>query len=562
MNTDDRGLLEFPRANIAAVCDIATILESTFGPRSRDKLIVSEQQDESEPNPQMPGVKEFVATSDGATILNHLPITHPVKPVLRRMVGPEQPGDTDVEGKNMPDGVVSRVVLTSALLQEAESLLDLGLHPQSIVQGYQRSYALAHEELLAARQRFSMFSDPWDARVATAKTAMTGNEVGGKGNTWAEIAVKAVRTVGTPNEETFVVRKTRDGMIDDSQFVRGAVLNRSERVTSEMPSCLHDATVLVLDGNNRGGLQERNMSDKAIMSVRSPDGLTEYNQVRRNRKRQIVRKLVDVGVDVVVTRLGIDRDYQRLLEEAGIFGIRGVTKLDLKQVALATGASPIMDPTDVTPSNLGDVGTVEEVQIEPYEGRRKHRRMVVFSRCSDPQSVAIIVRGVSGQLAAQATTTIRKAAFAVGLADGVDSGYEGVVPGGGAIHARVADTVRENARQTGSREQLAMEAFADASESLVAALARNGGLNPITTVADIRAAHQEGQKSFGLVFPDGTVADCLSAGVLDPVALVDDAYLYATDIATMILCIDDTLDAKVTQKPSDSGEAIYDDPAQ
>jgi chaperonin GroEL (HSP60 family) len=58
------------------------------------------------------------------------------------------------------------------------------------------------------------------------------------------------------------------------------------------------------------------------------------------------------------------------------------------------------------------------------------------------------------------------------------------------------------------------------------------------------------------------VDDCLEAHVLDPVALTRDAYLYATDIATLLLRIDDTLDATFDEEPPGPGESIYDEPAE
>jgi chaperonin GroEL (HSP60 family) len=559
---DDGAALEFPAANIAPVRAVAAALEPTLGPRCRDKLIVTDQRSEAETQPGMPATNEFVVTSDGATILEHLPVAHPIAPILYRMVGPERPGDTDVEGERRPDGITTRAVLAGALLREAESLLELGLHPRSVVQGYGRAREVAHEAVLDVRRRVETFDDPRAARVATARTAMTGNDVAGLGDSWATLAVEAVDFVGRPNEETFVVRRVSDGSITDSRLVRGAVLDRSGRAHDAMPRQVTDATVLVLDGHERGGLQERDAPSGATVSLSSPDDVADYEAVRADRKRQLVDGLSAAGVDVVVTRLGIDRAYQRLLADAGIVGIRSVTPLDLAQVALATGARRVMDPTDVTPADLGAAGTVREVRIEPYAGRRKRRRMVVFDDCRDPASVAVLLRGVSGQLADQATTAVRKAAFAVALADGLPGRPAGVVPGGGAVHVHVAGAVRAAAREVGSREQLAMKGFADAVESLPATLARNAGLDPISVVSELREAHRNGRETAGLVFPRTTVEDALAAGVLDPAALVDAAYRDATDVASLVLRVDDTLDANPPPEPPDPGEAHYEEPAE
>lgn len=553
---------EFPHANIVAVQAIARTLESTLGPRSRDKLVAAEQADDSDVAPGTRTAGDFVVASDAATILERLPLEHPIAPVLRRMVGPERPDDTGVEGEDMPDGTATRAVLAGALLGRAESLLDRGLHPQSVIRGYERAHDVAMNALSDLRVTFREFSDPHGARIATARTAMTGNAVGGHCDAWARMTVEAVDAVGMPDEETFDVQRTRDGSIEETRLVRGAVLGRNERAHRAMPRRVEDAAVLVLDGHDRGGLQDRDAPDSATVDLQTPNSIDDYKTVRRTRKKEIVERFDETGLDVVVTRLGIDTDYQSLLVESDILGIRGVSALNLTRIARATGARPVLDPTDVTEETLGHAGRVTEIAIEPYTGRRKKRRMIVFEDCPDPASVTVLLRGLSGQVADQAATAIRKGAFAVGIADGASDRTAGVVPGGGAAHLRVADSVRDGATGVGSRSQLAMEAYAEAAERLVATLARNAGLDPLTSVADIRAAQQSGTPAAGLVFPGGTVGDCLDAGVLDPLAVVRDAYLYATDVATLVLGIDDTIDAVRTEDPVDTDDVIYDEPAE
>ena len=554
--------LEFPRANIVAIRAITGALASTLGPRSRDKLVVAEQADDSDVAPGTRMAGDVVVASDAATILERLPIQHPIAPVLRRMVGPERPGDTGVEGEDMPDGTATRAVLAGALLDRAESLLERGLHPRSVIEGYERAHGIARDELRDMRITFEEFSDPQKARVGTARTAMTGNVAGGHRDAWARIVVEAVDLVGMPDEKTFDVERTHDGTIDETRLVRGTVLGRSERADRKMLHRVEDASVLVLDGHDRGGLQERDAPDDATVELDTPADVTDYEVIRRNRKETVVERFVDVGVDVVVTRLGIDTDYQTLLADAGIVGIRGVSPLNLSRIARATGAQPIPDPTDVAEDHLGRAGHVAEIAVEPYPGRRKKRRMTVFEECPDPASVTVLLHGVSNQVADQAATAIRKGAFAVGMATTTDQRPGGVVPGGGTAHVRVADAVRDAATGVGSRNQFAMEAYADAAERVVATLARNGGLDPITAVPDIRAAQAAGTAAAGIVFPGGTVGNCLDAYVLDPLAVLLDAYLYATDVATLVLGIDDTVDAARIEDPVADDDVIYDEPAE
>lgn len=559
----DEAHIEFPQANIAAVRVVASTLGSTLGPRPRDKLLVAEQAEDTDAAPGTRTAGDVAVASDGATILERLPIEHPVAPVLRRMIGPARPGDTGVEGEAMPDGTTTRAVLAGGLLDRAETLLERGLHPQTVAAGYETARVIATEAVADATREFDELADPEAARLATATTAMTGNVAGGNRKPWARLAVEAVETVGAPTETSFDVRRTRGGSVHDTRLVQGAVLDRKSRVDETMPACVSDASVLVLDGHERGGLQDREPTGDVSLDVEAPDDVAAFTDAREQTKAAVVSGFVDLGVDVVVTRLGIDDTYRRLLADAGILAVRGASPLQLERLAGATGAHPVSDPTDVTAADLGTAGTVRERTVGSNPNRSTKRTMMVFDECPRPASVAIVLQGVSGQVADQAATAVRKGAFALGLAGGYSGDRSGVVPGGGGIHVRAADAVRNAATEVDDRSQLAVEAYADSLDHVVETLARNGGLDPLSVVPELRARHHEGQADAGLVFPAGHVADCVEAGVLDPSATVTDAYAYATDVATLLVRIDDAIDAVTTDEPTtDTDDVIYDEPAE
>lgn len=560
----DDAPIEFPQANIAAVRVIADTLGSTLGPTPRDKLLVADKADDSDAAPGTRTAAGRVAVaSDGAAILERLPVEHPIAPLLRRLIGPERPGDTGVEGEAMPDGTTTRAVLAGALLDEAAALLERGLHPQTVGAGYETARTVATETVHDGARTFESVPDPDAARLATARTAMTGNVAGGNRDAWAALVAEAVEIVGAPHEHSFDVRRTRGGSVADTRLVRGAVLDRHSRVSEAMPREVDDAGVLVVDGHDRGGLVDREPTGDVTLDVGSPADVTEFTAARDSHKAAVVDGFVDAGVDVVATRLGIDDEYSRLLTDAGLVGIRGASPLELTRLARATGARPVSDPSDVSAADVGRAGTVTELTVGADPNRRSKRQMMVFDDCPDPGTVTVLLHGVAGQVADQAATALRKGAFALGLAEGNGSGPAGVVPGGGAPHLRAAAAVRERARSVDERSQLAMDAYADALDHVVATLARNGGLDPLTVLPDARAQHEAGTESVGVVYPDGAVGDCLDAGILDPVATVADAYLYATDVAALILRIDDAIDAVATQEPTtDTDDVIYDEPAE
>lgn len=559
----ERSAPAFPDANIVAVEAIAEVLGKGLGPTPQDTLVVTQLETESGDETRgIPGRDEFVVTSDGATILEELPLEHPVAPVVRRMVGPERPGDTDVEGEDIPDGVTSTVVLASELLQEAQSLLEDGLHPATIISGYERGLEAALDTLDDASRSIAAFSDPASTAVDVARTAMTGNNVGGAADSWAELAVEAADLIGIPNEETFVVRQFSKGQIADSRLIHGAVLDRHQRAHSKMPGRVDDASVLLLNGQDGYGLQVDDPEDNATIQLNTESGTEAYVDWEQDQRRDVVAHLQSLGVDVVVVRSGIDTEYQHLLADRDILGIRGVTRLDFRQVALATGATPVLKPTDATQDDLGYAGTVEEQRVEPRRHRRKTRRIIVFDERADPESVALMLRGVTGQLQGQATRQVRKATAAVAIARGTVQHEPGVVPGAGAADLQIARHVRQHSRGFSDRSQLAIEGFANAVESVIATLVRNAGCDPLSVLSQLREAHADGEKQAGVVLPVGEIRDAVEVGVLDPAAVKKQQFVCATEVAGLLLNIDDAIDATFGDKPAGPEDAIYEEPAR
>ncbi|WP_137285403.1 TCP-1/cpn60 chaperonin family protein [Halorussus salinisoli] len=562
-NESDASAPVFPDANIVAVEAIADVLRKGLGPTPQDTLVVTQLETESGDEMRgVPGTDEFVVTSDGATILDELPLEHPVAPVVRRMVGPERPGDTDIEGEDIPDGVTSTVVLSAELLHEATSLLEDGLHPATIIQGYEHALESALETLEEWSRSLDEFSDSSAMAVGVARTAMTGNDVGGAKDSWAQLAVEAADQIGVPDEESFVVRQFSKGRIADSRLIRGAVLDRHQRAHTEMPGRKDDASVLLLDGQDGHGLQLDTPDEDVSIQMETAAESNDYVAWEQERRQEAVSHIQSLGVDVVVVQSGIDTEYQHLLATHDILGIRGVTSLDFRQVALATGATPVLKPTDATADHLGHAETVVEEQVEPRRHRRKTRRIIVFEGCPEPDSVVMMLRGVTGQIEDQATRQLRKATAAVAIARGYNKYDPGVVPGGGAIELEIARQVEQDARDLPDRSQLAVERFANAVKSVIATLIQNAGRDPIAGLSDLRGVHANGHARAGIVFPDGEVQDTIDAGVLDPVATKQRQFICATEVAGLLLKVDDAIDATFTDEPAGPEEAIYDEPAR
>ncbi|SEG75319.1 TCP-1/cpn60 chaperonin family protein [Halobellus limi] len=549
--------IRFPHANITAVDAISDVFRSTVGPRSMDVLVLDTSAAGDSDDAGV-AVDEYAVTGDGARLLQSLSVEHPVGELLERSIGPYRPGDTDIDGKDVFDGVGSKVVFASELLANSLGLLERGVHPQEIVSGYRSGLAVVEETL-----RSASVTPETDGRVSAAdaaRTALTGNDFGRMREELAELAATAAREIGEPNERSFDVTTVRHGSIRDSRLIEGTVLDRNTVVHREMPRRVEDANVLLLGGHDQGGLQDPDVVDDFEVQLESPDALGAFERTAANERRELVDRIVRVGADVVLTQMGINSHYQQLLADRGIMAIRRVHPRNLQRLSLATGATVVKHNDDVGPEHLGRCGTVVEREIEQRKHRRKHRRIVVFEGCTDPDSVTMLLCGTFGQLESQAPREVRKAVLAAAqsMRDGPS---EGVVPGGGATETAIARRIRQEAQTRGSKSQLAMNEYAAALEGLVKTLVENAGLDPLATVTDLRTANRT-NANVGVVLPDGEITDTLEAGVVDTAATKKEVYRSGTDLATSILRVDDALDATFEGKTVDTGEAIHREPAE
>jgi chaperonin GroEL (HSP60 family) len=549
----------FPVANMQAVRAIAGAVASTLGPMPRDKLIATQPDKRQDDPAGSPEVEVTVAT-DGATILEVLPVDHPIGPLVKRMVGPERPGDTDVEGKDIHDGVTTSVVLAAALLDEAEELIELGVHPSDIRRGYDTALATATEALASLAQPLDVTGR--EAAEAVARSAMNGNDIGGLVDTWVPLAVDVVDYVGEPTEKSFAIRTKRTGRIDDSRLVDGAVLDRTGRADNRMPRTAEDASVLVLGGHETGGLVDPTLEREWTVGDVDATELGDLTTAFDGRRETVVSNIVTADVDVVVARQGMGAEYRAALADHGILGLRGVNRLKLAQTALATGATIVNDVTDIEAEHLGQAGRVAVRNHDPRPGRRRKRKMTIVEGCENPRSVTAMLTGTFDQGGEQLTRQLRKGAAAVAAATGHGTTHAGYLPGGGAADVAVARRVREVAPSLSSKAQLAAEAFADAVEMVPFTLAKNAGADPLSIVADIRARQTAEGPNQGYVLPGRSVGDVLEAGVLDPHATRRQTYTTATEVANLIVGIDDAVKASFSTERTDPEDTIYDSRAR
>jgi chaperonin GroEL (HSP60 family) len=255
--------------------------------------------------------------------------------------------------------------------------------------------------------------------------------------------------------------------------------------------------------------------------------------------RTMANKIVASGATVVFCQKGIDDVAQHYLTKAGIFAVRRVKKSDIENLARATGATIINSIDVITPADLGTAGLVEEKKLSGQE-------MIYVSKCKNPKAVSIIIRGGSEHVIDELERSVHDELMVV--SDVVKD--KKIVAGGGSPETELSLQLRRYASSVGGRIQLSIEAFASALEIIPRSIAENAGLDPIDMIVAIRAAHEAGNRTFGIDVYEGKPVDMLKAGVVEPLRVKTQAIMSATEAAVMILRIDDVIASSKVAGPA------------
>jgi len=512
--TRNRGQ-EAQNSNIAAAKAVANAVRSTLGPKGMDKMLID-------------GMGDIVITNDGATILKQMDIEHPA---AKMMVEIAKTQDDEVG-----DGTTTAVVIAGELLRNAESLISQQVHPTVIAEGYQQAAAKALEILSA----IAISVKPTETALLkkVAETAISGKAAEAYKVLLCDIVVRAVTMVADPDGTVDIghvnVQKKVGGKVEDTGIIEGMVIDK-ERANPGMPKVVKNAKVLLLNA----ALEYKKTEVNAKINISQPDQVQAFLDDDEQMVHTMANKVVSSGATVVFCQKGMDDVAQHYLTKAGIFAVRRMKKSDIENLARATGATIINSIDVITPGDLGTAGLVEEKKLSGHE-------MIYVSECKNPKSVSIIIRGGSEHVIDELERGMHDALMVV--SDVVKD--KKIVAGGGAPETELSLQLRRYASTVGGRIQLAIEAFASALEIIPRSIAENAGLDPIDMIVAIRAAHEAGNRTFGLDVYEGKPVDMLKAGVVDPLRVKTQAIMSAAEAAVMILRIDDVIASSKAAGPA------------
>ena len=494
---------EAQRNNILAAKIISDIVKTTLGPKGMDKMLVD-------------SAGNIVVTNDGVTILEEIQLDHPAAKMIAEIAKTQE--------REVGDGTTTVVMLAGKLLENAERLLDKKIHPTVIIKGYR----LAAETAKNILQEISIPVNDKTILKQIAMTAMTGKGAESHREHLADLIVTAIDQVATGKEidmESIKIVKQKGNSIENSELIHGLVLDK-ETANEFMPKKIENANILMVDFP----LELKNPEAETKISVSTPEQLQQFIASEEIALRDMTSKIINSSAKVVFCQKGIDDVAQYFLAKAGIMAYRRVAKSDMEKLSRSTSGKIISSLQEIRKEDLGFASVVEQT--------KKGDDVMTYVRgCKNPKSVTILLYASTDHVLDEVERAVKD-----GLGDVSSAVKDGrVVSGGGAVEMELARRLRQYAKTLGGREQLAVEEFASALEYIPETLAENAGLDPVNIMTELKQRHESGATRDGINLFINKIEDCLVAGIVEPVRVKLLAVASASEVATMILRIDDVL---------------------
>jgi archaeal chaperonin len=505
------------RYNLLAARLIADIVKSFLGPRGRDKMFIDI-------------FGEITITKDGATFLRKIDVEHPAAKVVIEA--------SNAVDNEVGDGTTSVVVLAGALLERAGELLDLGIAPSIIADGYSDALNLSLNLLHTLSEKTT--NSNRQIMLYLAQTCLNSKLLSISGATDplitsivvdAIIAISDFQSKGIQTDNIKIEEKIGDP--SETRLVRGIVIDKTID-NSAMPRAMNDAKILLIDIE----LENKGTRIDAEVRVNSPEEFQSFSRGISDLLRYRVQRIIDSGANVVISRKGINLHAQHLLAESNIISMKRVKENDLHWLERATGAKITnnLDNNSLS-SYLGYARNVHESLVG-------HDKMVFVEDCNDAKSVTILLRSNSKATLDEYHRSVLDAIYV--LRDFVVK--PSIVCGGGSFETIIANNVKKLSNKTSGRKQIVMEKFAGALEEIPLTIARNAGMDELDTITELRSRTSQRVDGkvrwYGINAIERKVDDMRLRRVLEPVLVKEQVLKTAVEVTNLLIRVDDVLMAK------------------
>lgn len=500
------------KQHIIAAKTVASIVRTSLGPKGLDKILISPDGD-------------ITVTNDGATILGQMDITNHAAKLLVEL--------SKSQDDEIGDGTTGVVVLAAALLEQAVELMDKGIHPIRIADGYDQACEVAVEQLDEISDSVPFSKSDMQNLFKIAKTSLGSKIVTKAHDLFANIAVDAVMAVADLERkdvdfELIKVDGKAGGSLEDSLLVKGVIVDK-DFSHPQMPNEVRDAKLAILTC----AFEPPKPKTKHKLDISSVEEFKKLQQYEKNKFTEMIQQIKDTGANVVICQWGFDDEANHLLLQNKLPAVRWVGGPEIELIAIATNGRIVPRFEDLSADKLGKAGVVREMSFGTTR-----EKMLVIEECANTRAVTVFVRGSNKMIIDEAKRSLHDALCVVRnlVRD------NRIVYGGGASEIACSVAVENAADKTPGLEQYAMRAFADALDAVPMALAENSGLSPIETLAELKSRHvREKNSRLGV--------DCMQTGsndmrehfVIETLLSKRSQLLLATQLCRMLLKINNVI---------------------
>ncbi|KAJ5984003.1 hypothetical protein N7481_006102, partial [Penicillium waksmanii] len=503
---------EAVKSHIVAAKTVASIVKTSLGPRGLDKILISPDGD-------------ITVTNDGATILGQMEITNNVAKLLVEL--------SKSQDEEIGDGTTGVVVLAAAMLEQAADLIDKGIHPIRIADGYDQACEIAIAELDKISDEIPFTREDTSNLLKVAKTSLGSKIVSKSHDQFAKIAVDAVLSVADLQRkdvdfELIKVDGKVGGALEDSLLVNGVIVDK-DFSHPQMPDEVLDAKLAILTCP----FEPPKPKTKHKLDITSVEEFKKLQDYEREKFAEMIEQLKDSGANLVICQWGFDDEANHLLLQNKLPAVRWVGGPEIELIAIATNGRIVPRFEDLSAEKLGSAGRVREMTFGTTR-----EKMLIIEECANSRAVTVFIRGSNKMIIDEAKRSLHDALCVVRnlVRD------NRVVYGGGAAEIACSIAVEDAAVKSPGIEQYAMRAFADALDAVPLALSENSGLSPIETLASIKSRQvKEKNTRLGV--------DCMNTGsndmkelfAIDPLIGKRQQLLLATQLCRMVLKINNVI---------------------
>ena len=465
---------------------------------------------------------DVTITNDGATILAKMHVEHQIAKLIVELSASQD--------DEIGDGTTGVCVLAGALLEQAEHLLDRGIHPVRIAEGFERACALSVKHLESISETIVFDKDNVEPLIKTAMTTLSSKIVNVHKRKMAEIAVNAVLSVADlerkdVNFDLIKVEGKAGGKMEDTELISGIVLDK-DWSHPQMPKIVEGAKIAILTCP----FEPPKPKTKHRLDITSPEAYKQLQAHEAEYFKTMVQQVKDSGANMVICQWGFDDEANHLLLQNGLPAVRWVGGVEIELLAIATGGRIVPRFSELTADKLGHAGRVREIGF----GTTKDR-MLVVEDCKNSRTVTVFIRGGNHMIIDEAKRSLHDAMC---VARNLIKSNR-IVYGGGAAEVACSIKVSEEADRVSGMEQYAMRAFAAALEDIPMALAENSGLSPISCVSAVKAAQVATRNPFlGVDCMCSGEMDMSKQGVFETLIGKQQQLQLATQLVKMVLKID------------------------